>query len=106
MGTLSQMEYLAIGFAGAPVFAGGKFGLIALLGPTGGYLIGFIAAAYLAGLVAESAARPGRVRFFIAGPVGTNQTHPNPPATYSLVFSFCGLSNSLEVSPNSMSCPR
>ena len=71
LGALSQVEYLAIGFAGAPVFAGGKSGLIALLGPTGGYLAGFVAGAYLAGLVAESAGRPGRVRFFLAGLLGT-----------------------------------
>jgi biotin transport system substrate-specific component len=71
LGALSQMQYLAIGFAGAPVFAGGKSGLVALLGPTGGYLVGFVAAAYVAGLIAESAARPGRVRFFVAGLLGT-----------------------------------
>lgn len=71
LGALSQMQYLAMGLAGAPVFAGGKSGLIALLGPTGGYLVGFVVAAYVAGLVAESAARPGRVRFFVAGLVGT-----------------------------------
>ena len=71
LGALSQVEYLAIGFAGAPVFAGGKSGLIALVGPTGGYLAGFVVGAYLAGLVAESAARPGRIRFFLAGLLGT-----------------------------------
>jgi len=71
LGALSQVEYLAIGFAGAPVFAGGKSGLIALLGPTGGYLAGFVVGAYLAGLVAESVARPGRIRFFLAGLLGT-----------------------------------
>ncbi|MCL4534936.1 MAG: biotin transporter BioY [Bacteroidetes bacterium] len=71
LGALSQVEYLAVGFAGAPVFAGGKSGLIALLGPTGGYLAGFVVGAYLAGLVAESAARPGRIRFFVAGVLGT-----------------------------------
>ncbi len=70
LGALSQMEYLAIGFAGAPVFTQGKSGLIALLGPTGGYLVGFVVAAYLSGLVAESVARPGRVRFFLAGLTG------------------------------------
>lgn len=71
LGALSQVEYLAIGFAGAPVFAGGKSGLIALVGPTGGYLAGFVVGAYLAGLVAESVARPGRIRFFLAGLLGT-----------------------------------
>ncbi len=71
LGALSQMEYLAIGFAGVPVFTQGKSGLIALLGPTGGYLVGFVLGAYLAGRVAESIARPGRIRFFVAGLVGT-----------------------------------
>src|SRR5512133_3318612 len=71
LGALSQIEYLAIGFAGAPVFAGGKAGIVALLGPTGGYLVGFVVAAYLAGLIAESAMRDGRVRFFVAGLIGT-----------------------------------
>jgi biotin transport system substrate-specific component len=70
LGAISQMEYLALGFAGAPVFAQGKSGLIALLGPTGGYLIGFVLGAYIVGLIAESVARPSRMRFFIAGLVG------------------------------------
>ena len=39
--------------AGLPVFAGGKSGFITLVGPTGGYLIGFIAAAYIVGILAE-----------------------------------------------------
>jgi biotin transport system substrate-specific component len=71
LGAISQVEYLAFGFAGVPVFAQGKSGLIALLGPTGGYLVGFIVGAYIAGLLAESVARPGRIRFFVAGLAGT-----------------------------------
>jgi biotin transport system substrate-specific component len=45
--------YLIQGAAGLPVFAGGKSGLATLLGPTGGYLIGFLAAAYLVGSLSE-----------------------------------------------------
>ena len=71
LGAASQMEYLALGFAGMPVFAQGKSGLIALLGPTGGYLVGFILGAYIAGLFAESVVRSGRIRFFVAGLAGT-----------------------------------
>lgn len=41
--------YLAEGAMGFPVFAGGKGGFTALLGPTGGYLIGFAAATYMVG---------------------------------------------------------
>lgn len=50
--------YLGLGAAGAPVFAGFAFGPAALLGPTGGYLIAFPAAALLAGAIAR--ALPGR----------------------------------------------
>ncbi|WP_456446596.1 biotin transporter BioY [Deinococcota bacterium DY0809b] len=45
--------YLAAGAAGLPVFAGGGAGAAWLLGPTGGYLLGFIAAAWLAGALVE-----------------------------------------------------
>ncbi|MDP2181765.1 MAG: biotin transporter BioY [Actinomycetota bacterium] len=37
--------YLLLGMAGLPVFSGGTGGLGALLGPTGGYLVGFFFAA-------------------------------------------------------------
>lgn len=48
-GPLSQIIYILLGCAGLPVFAGGTSGLGVLLGPTGGYLIGFIVAAFLIG---------------------------------------------------------
>jgi biotin transport system substrate-specific component len=52
-GGLTMLAYLAEGLAGLPVFSGGGFGLAHVLGPTGGYLVGFIAAAYVTGLLAE-----------------------------------------------------
>jgi len=52
-GGLCLLTYLAEGIVGLPVFAGGRFGLAHLLGPTGGYLVGFLAAAYITGLLAE-----------------------------------------------------
>ena len=53
LGGLSLLLYLMAGLAGLPAFAGGTGGPLVLLGPTGGYLIGFVAAAYLTGLLAE-----------------------------------------------------
>lgn len=47
------LAYLAEGAAGLPVFAGGAAGVGALAGPTGGYLIGFLLAAYLTGWLAD-----------------------------------------------------
>ena len=52
-GALSLLAYLAEGLAGLPVFSAGRAGLDHLRGPTGGYLVGFIAAAYLVGYLAE-----------------------------------------------------
>lgn len=52
-GCLSVLAYLIEGAAGLPVFASARGGLPILLGPTGGYLVGFVAAAYIVGLLAE-----------------------------------------------------
>jgi biotin transport system substrate-specific component len=52
-GISAVLLYLAEGSAGLPVFSGGRAGVAHLLGPTGGYLAGFLAAAFLAGLLAE-----------------------------------------------------
>ncbi len=52
-GAAAVLAYLAEGAIGFPVFASGA-GLAYLLGPTGGYLFGFLAAAWLSGLFAES----------------------------------------------------
>ncbi|WP_322801905.1 biotin transporter BioY [Thermoflexus sp.] len=52
-GALSMAAYVLEGSLGLPVFAGGAAGLKRLTGPTGGYLVGFIAAAFVTGWLAE-----------------------------------------------------
>jgi biotin transport system substrate-specific component len=52
-GCFAVLAYITEGAAGLPVFAHGRFGFAVLLGPTGGYLVGFIAAACIVGLLAE-----------------------------------------------------
>lgn len=52
-GAASLALYTLEGVVGLPVFARGASGLAVLLGPTGGYIIGFIVAAYGIGLLAE-----------------------------------------------------
>lgn len=52
-GGLALLAYLGEGLAGLPVFSGGGFGLAHVLGPTGGYLFGFVAAAFATGWLAE-----------------------------------------------------
>ncbi len=50
-GAASMVLYLGIGCLGFPVFAGGRSGPGTLLGPTGGYLLGFVAGAWVTGSV-------------------------------------------------------
>lgn len=62
--------YLAVGAAGLPVFSGSPergIGLAYLLGPTGGYLAGYLAASWLVGALARGRALAGQ---FIAMLVG------------------------------------
>lgn len=52
-GGAALATYLALGVAGAPIFALHRAGIAVLLGPTGGYLAGFILAAMAVGFLAE-----------------------------------------------------
>lgn len=52
-GTLSYLIYLLLGLVGLPVFSGFTGGLGKLAGPTGGYIIGFIPMAIIAGIVID-----------------------------------------------------
>lgn len=52
-GSAAIITYLLQGAAGLPIFAGGLAGPAVIAGPTGGYLLGFIAAAWLVGMMAE-----------------------------------------------------
>jgi len=53
-GGISQTIYVALGVAGLPWFSGGRSGLASLLGPTGGYLIGFVLSALFVGYVVDA----------------------------------------------------
>jgi biotin transport system substrate-specific component len=48
-GATSQSLYVGLGMLGMPVFTGTALGLGYILGPTGGYLIGFVLAAFVVG---------------------------------------------------------
>jgi len=55
-GAASVAIYLLAGIAGLPVFSAGQSGIGQIIGPKGGYMIGFLAAAYLTGLIRENTA--------------------------------------------------
>lgn len=52
-GCISYLVYLLIGFVGLPVFSGFTGGAGKLLGPTGGYLFGFVFLALISGFFLE-----------------------------------------------------
>ena len=53
LGGITVALYLIEGAIGLPVFAGGKGGMLVLMGPTAGYLYGFFLAAVACGWFAE-----------------------------------------------------
>jgi biotin transport system substrate-specific component len=68
-GALSQTVYVLAGIVGLPVFTQGG-GLWYVLRPSFGYLLGFIAASFVIGLLSRSKNTPGMLRLFLSCLVG------------------------------------
>lgn len=69
-GAAAVVLYLLVGFAGVPVFANLAAGPAVIAGPTGGFLVGFIPAAFAVGWVTRLARRRSRLNvgvLFLAG---------------------------------------
>ncbi len=78
-GSLSVLAYLGLGAAGLPLFSGAAGGIGHLLGPTGGYLLGFLPAALVAGLIGyprSQDARPQLARLLLASLLGMLLVYP------------------------------
>ncbi len=74
LGTATILVYLAEGAAGLPVFSGTPargIGLAYMMGPTGGYLVGFAAAAFVIGYMAERGWGRTAMRSVLAMLIGT-----------------------------------
>lgn len=70
LGSATMIAYLAEGAMGLPVFAGPIGGTAPLVGPTAGYLSGFVAAAFVTGWLAERGWDRNVVLLFAAMAVG------------------------------------
>jgi biotin transport system substrate-specific component len=70
LGSATVIAYLAEGAIGLPVFAGPVGGLAPLLGPTAGYLAGFVAAAFITGWLSERGWDRSVPRLFVAMGLG------------------------------------
>lgn len=71
LGALAMIVYALVGIAGAPVFAQFSAGFGVILGKSGGFVLSYIPAAWLAGFILEKRKNPGFGRFLLAAIVGT-----------------------------------
>ncbi|WP_255710132.1 MULTISPECIES: biotin transporter BioY [unclassified Corynebacterium] len=72
-GGLATTLFIAVGFVGVPNMAGWKPAAAAVAGPTVGYIVGYVIAAFVIGLIAQYAPRNTNARaavFFLAGILG------------------------------------
>lgn len=68
-GLISMIVYLCVGAFGIPVFANWQGGVAVLIGPTGGYLVGYPAAAFLTGSLCHPVGK-GKKNDWLAMSVG------------------------------------
>ena len=70
LGGATILSYLLLGAFGAPVFSGGV-GFVYLVGPTGGYLVGFFVAAAVLGFLTERGMGQNWVTSAVLAVIGT-----------------------------------
>ncbi len=68
--SIAVMTFILQGAIGLPVFAGGIGGIMILAGPRGGYLLGYLAAAFITGFIMENAKKPTSSKAFAAMGIG------------------------------------
>lgn len=70
LGALSQLVYVILGLVGLPVFAGFTGGISTIMKPSFGYLIGFIAAAFVIGKISEKYGKQNFLALLVACIIG------------------------------------
>lgn len=71
LGAQAVLLYLLEGICGLPVFSNFSYGIMHFVGPTGGYLLGFIFAAYISGYLLENGWALKRSKTCLAAVIGT-----------------------------------
>jgi len=71
LGSLSQLIYVLLGLAGVKIFAGFSGGPQTIFSPSFGFLIGFIFASYIIGLIANTKGGVNFKKIFLASLAGT-----------------------------------
>jgi biotin transport system substrate-specific component len=70
IGVATVLLYILEGMSGLPVFAGATAGPAYILGPTGGFIVGWLPMAYIIGRVADRGASGNFLKLFSAMVVG------------------------------------
>lgn len=85
-GCVSIGLYLCMGMAGLPVFSGYTAGVGVLLGPTGGFLLGYLPCVAIVGGIMKgmSAGKKGRLRFLLAMLFATGTLY-----LFGMLWFFC-----------------
>ena len=97
--TVSTVVYVLLGAVGVPVFSGFKGGIASIVGPTGGFIIGFIAMAAISGIAFRNMPEKFRIPLRIAmGILGVAACHICGFVQYALVAGKDLLSSFLLVS--------
>jgi biotin transport system substrate-specific component len=68
-GAIPVLLYIILGALGLPVFHNGTTGIGVLMGPTGGYMIGFVFAALVVGLAYETTSNALRIAGLVIGTI-------------------------------------
>jgi biotin transport system substrate-specific component len=87
-GALAVLAYLLQGVMGLPVFALGASGLLHLLGPRGGYLLGYVAATYVTGYLIEKMQERTAYKTFLALATGNGIIYLLGVSQLSLFIGF------------------
>ena len=66
LGALSQVVYIMLGLIGIPIFGGFTGGIQSILSPSFGFIIGFIFASFITGLIMESKVIKSHKRIWLA----------------------------------------
>ncbi|MEG0797641.1 MAG: biotin transporter BioY [Acidaminococcaceae bacterium] len=63
-GPISILVWILLGVLGLPVFNQGQAGAVMLVGPTGGFILGFVLCSWLAGILTEKHLEAGMFKTF------------------------------------------
>ena len=80
-GSVCVAVYILMGAVGIPVFSGFQGGLNVLVGPTGGYIIGYLAAAFTIGAIIDSYLKKSSVSALSSGADASGDAQDKTSAT-------------------------